>query len=163
MIQTKPRQLASDFQPYARAVAVRMARHLRCWPDLDEMTADAFYGLVLAAEGFDPGDGHSFATYARKFVRGEILKGVRRRQPGCVSIDQASSPRLAGEIAAATSAEWPGFREVDLQDQARVITEMVCGSSPLRPLDLVHALGISRALASLRIKRARRLVRLTLT
>lgn len=69
--------LIVEHMGYARQLAARYeGRGL----DLDELRAEAYAGLVDAASGYDPKShpDSSFAGYARLFIKGRILKALKR-------------------------------------------------------------------------------------
>jgi RNA polymerase sigma factor for flagellar operon FliA len=68
-----------DNLPLVREVAKRLPRSLRTgWLDLDDLCAYGSVGLLQAAERFDCTRRVKFETFARKWIRGAILEGVRK-------------------------------------------------------------------------------------
>jgi RNA polymerase sigma-B factor len=63
----------------ARALAKRFAR--RGHP-LDDLTQVAFVGLIKAVDGFDPGRGLQFSTYAMPTILGELKRHMRDQSWG---------------------------------------------------------------------------------
>jgi RNA polymerase sigma-B factor len=63
----------------ARALAKRFAR--RGHP-LDDLTQVAFVGLIKAIDGFDPGRGLQFSTYAMPTILGELKRHMRDQSWG---------------------------------------------------------------------------------
>jgi RNA polymerase sigma factor (sigma-70 family) len=64
-----------------KRLAVFLARRIwlaaRKKPDLDDMIADAFLGLVKAAQRYDPARG-DFGSYAAKTINGAVIDGLPR-------------------------------------------------------------------------------------
>lgn len=71
-------KLVEENLPLAIHVCRRMTRRMS-EADFDEAMSDAMLGLLLAAKGFDPDRGFSFATYAHRAIRTNILKGLQSR------------------------------------------------------------------------------------
>jgi RNA polymerase sigma factor (sigma-70 family) len=64
-----------------KRLAVFLARRIwlaaRKKPDLDDMIADSFLGLVKAAQRYDPARG-DFGSYAAKAINGAVIDGLPR-------------------------------------------------------------------------------------
>jgi len=71
-------KLVIDHQDYVRAQAAILRRQLGGHFELDELVAMAQPGLIRAAERFDDGRNARFTTFAHKFIRGAILRSVRK-------------------------------------------------------------------------------------
>jgi RNA polymerase sigma factor (sigma-70 family) len=63
--------------PMVHTIAGRLHQGPLKMREYDELVGDGMVGLVKAGNGFDPEYGVNFATYARKFVRGAMIDGVR--------------------------------------------------------------------------------------
>lgn len=61
------------------SIARAMRTHLPAVVELEELVADGFVGLTLAAQKFDESYGNQFNTYAGWRVRGAMLDGMRAR------------------------------------------------------------------------------------
>ncbi len=70
--------LTEHYQGLVRNLALGVLRKLRSGTELDDLIADGNFGLVRAIDGFDPGRGFKFETYATPVVRGAIYNGLRR-------------------------------------------------------------------------------------
>ncbi len=70
--------LTEHYQGLVRNLALGVLRKLRAGTELDDLIADGNFGLVRAIDGFDPGRGFKFETYATPVVRGAIYNGLRR-------------------------------------------------------------------------------------
>jgi RNA polymerase sigma factor for flagellar operon FliA len=60
-------------------VARQLSRTMAAKADLDEMVSSGTMGLMSALEGFDPGRGLAFSTFAAPRIRGAILDELRRQ------------------------------------------------------------------------------------
>jgi len=69
-----------DHFPLVRSIARRVARMIGT-TDLDDLVGDGCLGLIRAVDSFDPARGTEFARYARQLIAGDMLNGVRRRDP----------------------------------------------------------------------------------
>lgn len=70
-------RLVESHMPLARRIARGM--RMRAVDDPADLESDAMWGLVKAAERWDPDRGPSFASFASVACRGEILRGRRDR------------------------------------------------------------------------------------
>ena len=61
---------------YAAGIAIRAAPN---WMPIDEVVSAGNAGLIKAAEKFDYTNGARFASYLRKFVRGEVYRACREK------------------------------------------------------------------------------------
>jgi RNA polymerase sigma factor (sigma-70 family) len=57
----------------ARMFAIKFWKRGGCKADLDDLNGQAFLGVVLAAEKFDPKRGYTFGTLAGKYIYGQLL------------------------------------------------------------------------------------------
>jgi RNA polymerase sigma factor for flagellar operon FliA len=71
-------RLIIEQQPYVRALARNIAKHLPAHADFEELVAFGQLGLVEAARQFDPERGVSFTTFAHYRIRGAIFDGLRK-------------------------------------------------------------------------------------
>ncbi|MBX3383194.1 MAG: sigma-70 family RNA polymerase sigma factor [Phycisphaeraceae bacterium] len=71
-------RLIIEQQPYVRALARNIAKHLPAHADFEELVAFGQLGLVEAARQFDPTRGVSFTTFAHYRIRGAIFDGLRK-------------------------------------------------------------------------------------
>lgn len=58
-------------------VVKKMPRAVSSYADRDDALAHAYYGLVLAAQRFDPTKGFCFSTYAYWCIHNHILRGLK--------------------------------------------------------------------------------------
>jgi RNA polymerase sigma factor for flagellar operon FliA len=72
-------QLLSEHLGLVHHVARQLSRTLAAKADLDEMVSAGTMGLMSALEGFDPGRGLAFSTFAAPRIRGAILDELRRQ------------------------------------------------------------------------------------
>ena len=70
--------LVLDHQGVARAVAIQEARKWKV--PADDLCQEAFIGLIIAAERFDPSRGVLFSTYAVWVIRGQIKTAIERER-----------------------------------------------------------------------------------
>lgn len=71
-------RLILEQQPYVRALARNIAKHLPPNADFEELVAYGQLGLVEAAKQFDASRGASFTTFAHYRIRGAIFDGLRK-------------------------------------------------------------------------------------
>ncbi len=69
-------ELSARFLPLARALALR---YRRASEPLDDLVQVASLGLVKALDGFDPGRGERFVSYAAPTILGELRRHFRDR------------------------------------------------------------------------------------
>lgn len=70
-------RLISRHLPLVYHVARAMMRTLSDAVDLDDLVSAGTVGLIRAVDGFDPGRGVTFSTYATTRIRGAILDDLR--------------------------------------------------------------------------------------
>jgi RNA polymerase sigma factor (sigma-70 family) len=70
-------RLIENYMPLANKLASEKKKSLPSWVSLDDLKSAAYYGLVDAANKFDPERFISFGTYARWRIAGEILDFIR--------------------------------------------------------------------------------------
>jgi RNA polymerase sigma factor for flagellar operon FliA len=103
--------------PLAKAIAVTISRRIR-GSDVEDLTSDAYVGLIRAVDNFDPTRGVALTSYAAIIIRGVVLNGVRSRDQVSERcrrvIRQAENDRYqlaveGGELPseAALHARWP--------------------------------------------------------
>jgi RNA polymerase sigma factor (sigma-70 family) len=73
-----PNHLASANQEIASRIARQMYRP-GCGAELDDLTSEAYVGLVQASQRFDPDRGVPFSAYAIISIRGRILGFLRKQ------------------------------------------------------------------------------------
>ena len=71
-------ELVMNYLPLIRYVVGRMAVTPPSGLDYDDITSFGIFGLIDAAEKFDPSKGCSFQTYAVPRIRGAILDELRK-------------------------------------------------------------------------------------
>jgi len=72
-------QLLTEHLGLVHHVARQLSRTLAAKADVDEMVSAGTMGLMSALEGFDPGRGLAFSTFAAPRIRGAILDELRRQ------------------------------------------------------------------------------------
>jgi RNA polymerase sigma factor FliA len=75
-------QLILDHLPLVRPIAARIRTKLPVHVESEELIHDGICGLVDAARRFDITRNVPFAAYAKHRIRGAILDGLRRLDPG---------------------------------------------------------------------------------
>lgn len=94
--ETARDQLLTEHLGLVHHVARQLSRTLAAKADVDEMVSAGTMGLMSALEGFDPGRGLAFSTFAAPRIRGAILDELRRQDHVPRSVR-----RKAREISAA--------------------------------------------------------------
>ena len=74
-------ELLQSYAPVISQMVHRFAPLVRVSVDVDDLKNIASLALIQAAHGYDPGQGMSFASYARMRIRGAILDEIRKSQP----------------------------------------------------------------------------------
>ena len=75
---TKDQQaLVEQWIHLPKHVVKKMPRAVASYADRDDALAHANYGLVLAAQRFDPTMGYCFSTYAYWCIHNHILRGLK--------------------------------------------------------------------------------------
>lgn len=69
--------LVREFEPLARAIAYRAARHTGHGVDTGEFVGAAYEGLVVAAKRFDANRGVPFRAYAKHRIQGAVFDAKR--------------------------------------------------------------------------------------
>jgi RNA polymerase sigma factor (sigma-70 family) len=150
--------LAESYMPLVRKLARWLAPKVRgAAVDVEELEADGFMGLVKAEKGYDPQIGVGFAQYAKKFILGAMRDGMNRD----VSIGSGGGGGTQDGVS----------REVDPADAAELADEVSrvrnhlgreayerATDPGLTGVAIAERAGISRAGASQRVSRARRLL-----
>jgi RNA polymerase sigma factor for flagellar operon FliA len=75
----------------AAGVAAAIARNLPAAFEREDLTAEAYAALIVAANSYRPGAQIPFSAWARLKVRGAVLDAVRRRW--CDDGSQSANPR----------------------------------------------------------------------
>lgn len=73
--------LIEQYLPLVRHVVARLPITLPRTLDREDLQAAGVFGLMHAAEAFDPARGASFKTFAYTAIRGAVLDEVRRHDP----------------------------------------------------------------------------------
>lgn len=168
-------KLVSDHFPMVKSIARRLHARMPS-VTLDDLISDGLYGLTLAGQGFDPSRGIPFGAYARKSVRGEMLRGFKREakhaeRRATVTGEVYRYHDTNFEQYEGNAAEQALSRERS-PDELAEIGEGVdfiaahIGDGPGKQTDgtlkletLARSLGVSRMTAHVRLRRARELVR----
>lgn len=170
MTESDRQQLVIAYVPFAGKCVAKIVKRLPASIDVDELMADAYFGLVLAARKFDPSRGFDFSTYARKYVNGQVMTGLRKRSkcsgPATVSIETPAENGATTVGEQILSNEPPVGRRMETQDEVAFVVRRIhakgsttVGVLPLRVRDLAHDQRISKSAACQRLKRARAITR----
>lgn len=84
-----------------RAIASGMLRRVPPSIELDDMVHEGVFGLIDAAERFDPSRGVPFRLYAKLRIRGAIMDATRRRHYSNAThapLDEAPEPPVLPDI-----------------------------------------------------------------
>ena len=92
-VRARRDELVIAHMSLAAGVAAAIARNLPAAFEREDLTAEAYAALILAANSFRPGahDGIPFSAWARLKVRGAVLDAVRDRW--CDDGSQSANPR----------------------------------------------------------------------
>jgi RNA polymerase sigma factor for flagellar operon FliA len=71
-------QLVTTHVWLVRAIAKRVLEKLPSHVELNDLIEDGVFGLIAAAQRYDPARGVSFPLYAKHRIRGAIVDGLRR-------------------------------------------------------------------------------------
>lgn len=77
VLQTEANQTLLHFAPMVEGMARKLARHLPCWVDREDLIQDGYLGLLEAERRFDPARGGSLKTFASSRIRGRMLDSLR--------------------------------------------------------------------------------------
>jgi RNA polymerase sigma factor for flagellar operon FliA len=66
------------YAPLVTMVASRVAKRMRSFQSVQELSSCGQFGLINAIERFDPSEGFQFATYATIRIQGAIIDELRR-------------------------------------------------------------------------------------
>lgn len=64
---------------FARGTGILVAARACAISDVGAVVSDAYYGLTIALEKFDPARGPSFRAFAATVIAGRVLNGIRSR------------------------------------------------------------------------------------
>jgi RNA polymerase sigma factor for flagellar operon FliA len=91
-------ELIEKYRYKVRLIAVKLARQLPPSIEVDDLISMGFFGLMDAADKYEPARGIKFDTYAEFRIRGAILDGLREQDwISRNARDQMSSVREARE------------------------------------------------------------------
>jgi RNA polymerase sigma factor for flagellar operon FliA len=71
-------QLVTTHVWLVRAIAKKVLEKLPSYVELNDLIEDGVFGLIAAAQRYDPARGVSFPLYAKHRIRGAIVDGLRR-------------------------------------------------------------------------------------
>ena len=97
-------EMAVKFMPLVHLEANLLLARMPPFYDRDEIVSDGQFGLSKAIKKFDPSKEGAFYAYAKRRITGEMLDGIRRRDPVSRGIRgqnaeiQKASERLAVEL-----------------------------------------------------------------
>ncbi len=173
-------ELVLEHLPFAQRMAQCLQRTLPRHVNYDELEADAYFGLLKAAAGFDPTRNVKFRTYAAKRIHGEMIDGLRERQQlrrqhtplriqsldTCVCGEDGRMMRLADQIP---SREPPVGSELEIHEEVSFILHRLDAGTRRQVTDrevrgltqseIAANLGITISAVSQRMKRIRVLAR----
>lgn len=95
--------LVDAHSSYAINIASRMVRQAgRC--DRDELVSAALWGLLSAAQRFDPGKGVQFLTFAHRHITGRVWDAIRLERE---NNGWSRSTARRGHTQRMTRVDWP--------------------------------------------------------
>jgi RNA polymerase sigma factor (sigma-70 family) len=68
--------------PFVRSLARQLLKAAPATESIDDLEGDGYEALIHALSTFDPDNGASLASWISLKVRGAMIDGLRRRQPG---------------------------------------------------------------------------------
>ncbi len=77
VLQTETNQTLLHFAPMVEGMARKLARHLPCGLDREDLVQDGYVGLLEAERRFDPARGGSLMRFASSRIRGSMLDSLR--------------------------------------------------------------------------------------
>lgn len=94
----------SDHLNLIERIAHRLRQRLPCSVEIGDLINDGFIGLAAARKGFDAARGVPFTAFARKWIRGAMLDGLRARDwlPRGIRSAAAPAPRILPFLECAT-------------------------------------------------------------
>lgn len=124
-------RLIENHMDFAYFVVQRMRPQTPVFISSDEMKSAAFYGLMEAADRFDPARGVMFKTYAETRIRGAIMDEVRKMDWFSRSMREKYS-RMIGQIRKLenhlgrdpTEEEIAKAMNLSLEDYQKTLTEI---------------------------------------
>lgn len=165
-----PEALEVLFRRYRRTVLAYGARRCSQPADVADLVAATFLGLLETAARYDPARGelvpwllgiaHRQLVMARRRAgRDEVL---RAQVAGLRTLDDDAIARIEEEIDAARSSPAVEHALAGLSDDHREAVWLV-GHDELTPIQAAAVVGVSPALFRMRLSRARRALRASLT
>jgi RNA polymerase sigma factor (sigma-70 family) len=163
-------RLIENYLPLANKLAIEKKKSLPSWVSLDDLKSAAYFGLVDAANKFDPERFISFGTYAKWRINGEMLDFIRescRDTERCsISLDEQdeNGVSLASKIPQGVPTE--NFNEFfedltkHLADLDRNIL-MMYYVEDMSLKEIGGKIGVSESRVSQLLKRSRENVRMT--
>ena len=97
-------QLITSHLWLVRAVAKKVLDRLPSHVELNDLIEDGVFGLIAAAQRYDPARGVSFPLYAKHRIRGAIVDGLRRMDH--LSRDSRSKAKKSEQERDPSSADW---------------------------------------------------------
>jgi len=164
-------RLIENYMPLANKLAVEKKKSLPSWVSLDDLKSAAYFGLVDAANKFDPERLISFGTYAKWRIAGEMLDFIRescRDTERCsISLDSTdeNGVSLASKIPQGVPVtDFDEFFEdltKNLADLDRNILSMYYVDD-LSLKEIGGKIGVSESRVSQLLKRSREHVKMTI-
>jgi RNA polymerase sigma factor for flagellar operon FliA len=155
--QSGTRSLVESHLGYAHAIAADMLKTLPPSVDRADLESAAVFGLLQAANAYDPSRGISFATFAYYRIRGAMYDDLRRacrasnfkEAANCYMLDYSSQPAPAAE----PEAEYLEVKRIT----SNVITTYLLSleSMPREPGDRLNESPLDRLLGLERQKQLR--------
>ena len=100
-------QLVTTHLWLVRAVAKKVLDRLPSHVELNDLIEDGVFGLIAAAQRYDPARGVSFPLYAKHRIRGAIVDGLRRMDH--LSRDSRSKAKKSEQERDPSSARLAGL------------------------------------------------------
>ena len=97
-------QLVTSHLWLVRVVAKKVRDRLPNHVELNDLIEDGVFGLIAAAQRYDPARGVSFPLYAKHRIRGAIVDGLRRMDH--LSRDSRSKAKKSEQERDPSSADW---------------------------------------------------------
>lgn len=99
--------------PLVRRIAIRLARRLPAYVDIDDLISSGHLGLVEAGAAFDPTKSASFESYAEYRIRGAMIDDLREGDSLTRYMRALSNElRDAARDAESTLGRTPGQEEI---------------------------------------------------
>lgn len=155
--------LIKNYMPLANKLASERKKSLPNRVDLDDLKSAAYFGLVDAAQKFDPSKTVSFGTYAKFRIVGEIQDFIREsyrdNERYGVSLDQPDENGncMAGNVPQGEPTDFDEFFD-DVTKTLNELDKSIVSSYYVDDLSLKEIgakIGVSESRVSQLLKRSR--------